>query len=186
MRALLALALLLPLSAARAQDDEKLSIQPHLVGLHLGDSLRKVKRVYPPARDWPSTHNEKRNVTRYRLSGADTKSFPAHVRALYLGFHWGDLVEIEVVYDDDYSRKETYERLAGDYALMYGSPRRSGDRFWWDDGSVVLRVFPAEVPLGPDGQIVSSTTVPSPSSDDADSVAWRTGVQIFRRSIFSD
>ena len=182
-RALLLAALLLPAAPLRADDEEKIVIQPHLVALHLGDGLSSVQKRYPPTHDWVATHDRKRGVTRYRLDKSDAKNFPAHVQTVYLGFHWGDLVEIEAVYDEDYSRKETYERLAGDYALLYGAPHRSGDRFWWDDGSTVLRVFPAEIPTGRDGVALSSTT--AAGTADQPSVVWRTGVQIFRRSVFT-
>jgi hypothetical protein len=184
MRGLLLALLLLPAAGARAQDDEKISIQPHLVGLHLGDGLKSVQSLYPPARDWSSKRDRKRGITRYRVEKSDAKAFPAHVQTLYLGFRHGDLVEIEAVYDDDYSRKETFEKLAGDYELLYGHPRSSGDRFWWDDGSTILRVFPAEIPAGPDGVGLSSAT--APSGNPPRSVVWRTGAQIFRRSVFAE
>jgi hypothetical protein len=182
--ALLAAALALCVAPVRAQDDDKLSIQPHLAGLYLGSGLGAVQKRYPPTHDWSSTRDRKHGVTRYRLEKGDAKEFPAHVRTLYLGFHWGDLVEIEAVYDEDYSRQETYEKLAGDYELLYGRPRSSGDRFWWDDGSTVLRIFPADLPASPDGAVLPSTAAPS-ASDAAETVAERTGVQIFRRSVFS-
>lgn len=184
MRALLLVLTLLSAAPLSAQDDGGNSIQPHLFDLHLDDSLREVRRHFPPLKKWPATVDKRRGVTRYRVESGDAKGFPPHLRTLYLGFHRGDLVEIEGIYDDDYSRRETYERLAGEYELLYGRPHRSGDRFWWDDGSTVLRVFPAELPAAVDGAILSSATVPSAGATPA-VVAWRTGVQIFRRAVFS-
>jgi len=185
MRALLLLAVLLLPSAPLRADDEKLKIQPHLVDLHLGDGLSSVQELYPPARDWPSTRDKKHGVTRYRVDKADAKKFPAHVQTIYLGFRRGDLVEIEAVYDEEYSRRETYEQLAVDYSLLYSAPHRSGDRFWWDDGHVVLRVFPAEIPVGPDGAPLSAAAAAAPNAD-LSTVVWRTGVQILRRSVFAN
>jgi hypothetical protein len=184
MRALLLAALLLPAAPLRAQTEEKLSIQPHLVGLHLGDGMNGIQEQYPPAREWPSTRDKKHGVTRYRVDKADAKKFPAHVQTLYLGMRRGSLVEIEAVYDEDYSRKQTYERLAIDYSLLYSAPHRSGDRFWWDDGSTVLRVFPAEIPVGSDGVALSSAAASAPG--ERPSVVWRTGVQLLHRSVFAN
>ena len=181
MRALL-LILALAAGAARAQDDAPLLVQPHLFGLYLGDGLRDARRRLPPRRAWPYTDDRRLGVRRYRLEAADTKGFPPHLHALYLGFRDGELVEIEGVYDDDYSRRETYDKLARDYELLYGVPHQSQGRFWWDDGRTVLRVFPAELPAAADGAVVSSASVSSPGPS---VLAWRTGVQIFRRSVFA-
>lgn len=62
-------------------------------------------------------------------------------------------------------------KLAGEYALVYGEPRRNGNRFWWSDGRTVLRVFHADVPLDGDG---------------TNAVAWRTAVQVFDQSLAGD
>lgn len=164
MRALLLLALLvLPAArAARADDDEDTPLQRYLVSVQLGDSVEEVRRVYPPADEWPSKTGK--GVTRYRVTRALAKAWPPRVETLFLGFKRGRLVEVEVVYDEKKSRTETVEKLAGQYALVYGEPRRAGDRFWWSDGRTVLRVLPFEVPLPKDGDRA---------------VAWRTAVQVF-------
>lgn len=170
VRLLLVAALLLPaLHAARAQeDDDAPALKRYLISLQLGDDLEEVKRVYPPASDWPPS--ETRNgVTRYRVDRGAAKSYPAQVETFYLGIKRGRLVEIEVVYDEKTSRRKPVERIAGDYALVYGDARRSGDRFWWSDGRTVLRVFPAEVPYAKDGE---------------HAVAWRTAVQVFDQGLF--
>lgn len=169
MRALLLALLIVPaFSAVRAQEDEETpALQRYMVNLRLGDSLEDVRRVYPPAQEWPVV--DARGVTRYKVARGQAKSYPAHVETLYLGFRRGRLVEIEVVYDEKKSREKPVERLAGDYALVYGDSRRSGNRFWWSDGATVLRIFPAEIPLSKDGDAA---------------VAWRTAVQIFNRGLF--
>jgi hypothetical protein len=174
MRALLFVLMLLPaFSAARAEDDEAEeapAIQRYLEHIQLGDSISQVKRVYPPATDWPGTDQVNSGVTRYKLERGTTKVFPARVETLYLGFKRDRLVEIEIVYDEKRSRAQTVEKLAGEYALVYGEARRSDERFWWSDGRTVLRVFPAEIPIKKDG---------------AHAVEWRTAVQVFERGLSS-
>ncbi len=170
MRALLLALLLLPaLPAARAAgDDETPAIQRYLVDVKLGDGIETVRRIYPPASEWPATEQANAGVKRYKLERLTTKQFPRRVETLFLGFKRGRLVEIEVVYDAKKSADQPVEKLAGEYALSYGEPTRSGDRFWWSDGRTVLRVFPAEVPLAKDGD---------------HAVSWRTAVQVFDREL---
>ena len=170
VRALLLAALILPtVPAVRAQDDDQATpIQRSLAGLHLGGSLRSVRRIYPPALEWPSTVEKRAGVTRYRVERAAAKAFPARVETLYLGFKKGSLVEIEAVYDEEKSRAQTVEKLAGEYALAYGEAKRAGESFRWSDAKTVLRIFPAETPIAADGK---------------NAVAWRSAVQIFDRSL---
>jgi hypothetical protein len=146
----------------------------------LGDAFKSVQKTYPPKKDWPSTVDRRRGVTRYKLDATLVKRFPEHVQILYLGFHGfgaGSLVEMEAVYDEAYTRKESSEQLAGEYSLLYGPAKHNGDRFWWSDGKTVLRVFPAEIPLGRGGE--DGDVEPRKS-------AWRTAVQFFRQSVFED
>lgn len=169
MRALLLAFLILPAAfPARAQEDEEaVTIQRYLVSLQLGDNIEEVRRVYPPASEWPAVDN-KGGVTRYRVERSMAKAFPSRVETLFVGFKKGRLVEIQVVYDEKKSRSQTVNKLAGEYALVYGEARRSGNRFWWSDGKTVLRVFHADIPLAKDGD---------------NAVAWRTAVQIFDQSL---
>jgi hypothetical protein len=166
---LLALLLLPALPAARARaGDDSVSIQRYLVSLQLGDDIEEVRRVYPPASEWPVA--EKRGgVTRYRVERPMTKEFPPRAEILFVGFKKGRLVEIQVVYDKKKSADWTVNKLAGEYALVYGEPRRAGDRFWWTDGKTVMRVFNFTVPLAQDGK---------------NAVAWRTAVQVFDEGVF--
>jgi hypothetical protein len=172
VRALLLALLILPaFPSARAEDDEEPpKLQRYLVDVQLGDGIEEVRRVYPPATDWPSVDQANAGVTRYKLERGTAKVFPARVETLYLGFKRDKLVEIEVVYDEKKSRAETVEKVAGEYSLVYGEPKRSDERFWWTDGRTVLRVFPAEIPIVNDG---------------AHAVAWRTAVQVFDHSLYS-
>ena len=169
MRALLLALSFLPLMslAPRAEDEESTAIQRYMVSLQLGDSLEEVRRVYPPAAEWPATES-KNGVKRYRVQRGMAKVFPANVDTLFVGFKKGKLVEIEVIYDAKKSREKPAEKLAGAYALVYGEPRRVGDRFFWSDGDTVLRVFPAELPVVQDGERA---------------LAWRTAVQIFNKGL---
>jgi hypothetical protein len=171
VRALLLAALILPvlLPAARAQEEDEIpAMQRYLAHITLGDDIERVRGVYPPAQDWPSTVDARTGVTRYAVERGQAKVFPPHAEKLYLGFIKDRLVEIEVVYDEKQSRAQTVEKLAGAYALVYGEAKRSDDRFWWSDGKTVLRVFPAEIPLVKDGE---------------HAVSWRTAVQLFDRGL---
>ena len=172
MRALLA-ALILPVflhGAARSQGDDVPLLRRDLVGLSLGDSLGRVRRLYPPVEAWPGTVDRRTGVTRYRVEPGKAKTFPAHAEMLYLGFKRKKLVEIELVYDEERSRVQTVEKKVREYALIYGGEKRTADdRFWWSDGKTVLRVFNAELPVAGDG---------------AHAVALRTAVQIFDRGLF--
>lgn len=169
MRALLLAFLILPaFPGARAQENEEsVTIQRYLVSLQLGDNIEEVRRVYPPASEWPTADN-KGGVTRYRVEKGMAKAFPSRVETLFVGFKKGRLVEIQIVYDEKKSRSQTVNKLAGEYALVYGEPRRSGNRFWWSDGKTVLRVFHADIPLAKDGD---------------NAVAWRTAVQVFDQDL---
>lgn len=171
MRSLLLALLMLPaFPAARAEEDEQIQpIQRYLVSLQLGDGLEEVRRIYPPASEWPSSVDPRGRITRYRVEKGWAKRFPQKVQMLYLGFRKSRLVEIQVVYDAAFSREKTHEKLAGEFALLYGEASRSGDRFWWSDSSTVLRVFPAELPVLKDGE---------------KSVEWRTAVQIYQKGVF--
>lgn len=174
MRAWLLALLILPVfpRAARAQDDEyddTPALQRYLVHVELGDGLERVRRVYPPAQEWPATVEARTGVTRYKVERGSAKTFPSKIETLYLGFKKGVLVEIEIVYDEKESRALTVGKVAGEYALVYGEARRRNDLFFWSDGKTVLRVFPAEIPIAKDG---------------ANAVAWRTAVQVFDQSLF--
>ena len=175
MRSLFLAALILPAffqGAARAQeDDETQAVQRYLAHLHLGDSLRRVKKAYPPVSDWPSTKEPRTGVTRYRVERAAAKEFPPHTQTLYLGFKSGDLVEIEVVYDEEQSRAHTVEKVAGEYALIYGEAKRTDERYYWSDGKTVLRVFSAEIPVAKD------------AAHGEHAVVWRTAVQVFDHAL---
>jgi len=169
VRRLLLAALLLPaFPAARAQDEEAPALQRYLISLQLGDGIEDVRRIYPPAQEWP-TLLDPRGVTRYKVERDWTKFFPKKVQTFHVGFKKGRLVEIQVVYDEKFSKSKTYEQLAAEFALIYGEPHRSGDRFWWSDSNTVLRVFPAELSVLRDGEKV---------------VEWRTSVQVYEKSVF--
>lgn len=168
MRALLAAVFLLAAPAA-AQDDETPPVQRYLAELQLGDSFEDVTRIYPPASDWPSWIDPRGRVKRYKLERGMAKAFPAWTQVMNLGFRRGRLVEIQIIYDAKRTREKPHEELAADFSLIYGEARRENERFWWSDGTTVLRVFPAEIPALKDG---------------AKAVEWRTSVQILDEGLY--
>lgn len=144
------LALLLFCAPAPAQDE--LPLQRYLVDLYLGDSLETIQKVYPPAQEWPEHMEPRVKVRRYRVAQALAKRFPEHVEFMWLGLRRGRLVEIELVYDAEYTRQKSAEALAADLALTYGAPKRSGDKFVWSDRSTVLRVKNYALAVAKDGE----------------------------------
>ena len=165
-RLLACLALVAALSVPAPAQEETPPVQRHLAELYLGDSLDDVRLVYPPAQEWPSSR-ERGGIRRLRVEREYAKSLPPEIETLWLGFKRDRLVEVQVVYTIAYSRKKSAEQLAGDFSLVYGEPRRSNDKFWWADGSTVLRVFNAHIPAGAEG-----------------SVEMRTSAQILERGLF--
>ena len=133
--------------AGLALAEEELSIQRAINDLQLGDSLRTVEKIYPPLQDWPSYVEPRGGVNRIRIERGSAQSLPAHIETLWLGFKKDRLVEIKIVYDALYTREKPQEELAGDLALIYGEPRRSGNRIWWSDGATVLRALNEPVPV---------------------------------------
>lgn len=166
MRGLLA-ALLLAAAPAFAGSDEP--IRPDMAGLRLGDTLDEVQSIYPPATDWPSWIDPRGRVKRYKVERAMAKAFPTWTSVMNLGFRRGRLVEIQLIYSAERTRQRPHEELAADYSLKYGEPQREDARFWWSDGSVVLRVFPAEIPVVRDGQ---------------KAVEWRTSEQVLVEGLY--
>ena len=173
MRALLLALLILPAlaPAARAQedDDEDTPLQRYLVHVQLGDGLERVRRVYPPAQEWPATIEPRTGVTRYKVERGNAKEFPPKVETLYLGFKKGRPGR-----DRGGLRREAvprpHRRESGGGVrarLRRGAANRRplllvGRR-------TVLRVFPAEIPITKDGE---------------HAVSWRTAVQVFDKGLF--
>ena len=163
----LALFLTTPPLPARAEDSPP--IQRHLAYLHLGDSLETVQKIYPPARDWPSYVEPRGHVTRIKVESYFAKKFPQKVDTIWLGFKGGSLVEIQLIYDEEYTAQKTVEDLAGDLALIYGEASRTEDKFWWMDDATVLMVFYTQVPMIRAGRRV---------------VEMRTTIQLMERALF--
>ena len=150
-RLLLSLLLLMPLvPAVRAYTDdpeEDIPIQRYLKNLYLGDTLEVIRRIYPPAREWPSYIEPRGQVKRYRVERAYAKKFPRRVQTMWLGMKKGRLVEIKLIYDARYTRKKGADKLAGDLALIYGKPKYTQGKYWWSDGKTVMRIFYEELPI---------------------------------------
>lgn len=167
MRLLATALLLLGASWAKAGDD---AIQRYLADLYLGDSLSTAQKLYPPTRDWPKYLEPRGRVNRIKVESRAAKKFPAHVETMWLGFKSDRLVEVELIYDAQYTREKSLDELASDLALIYGEPKRGEDRFWWSDGKTVLRTLSVSVPaLDREGQ---------PSSE------LRTALQLFNAGLF--
>jgi hypothetical protein len=169
VRPLLLLALLAVPAVAYNDYDDPPPIQRYLAELELGDSLKDVQRIYAPAHPWSSHIEPRGRVTRYRVERSAAKSFPLWAQELVLGFKRGRLVDIQVIYDAERSRKKTFEDLARDISLTYGEGERSGNKFWWVDGNTVMRVFPVEVPTLKDG---------------VSGAEWRTSFQILEKDLY--
>lgn len=165
---LLVVALLCP-ARLLAED----AIQPTLAHLRLGDSLRSIQRIYPPAKDqpkWPSYVEPRGRVERVRVERSYLKKPIANVDTMWLSFKSGRLVEIQLIYDAAYTRTNSVDALATQWLSIYGEPHRTDEgRYWWSDGSTVLRVFYAEVPL---------------AEGKSQSVELRTSVQLFEQDVF--
>ena len=102
---LAALALLSPAAAPPASSEDEASIQRYLGHLYLGDTLEEVRRVYPPAQEWPSFVEPRGHVTRIRVERGYVKSMPLDIDTLWLGMKKGRLVEIQLVYDAGFTRR---------------------------------------------------------------------------------
>ncbi|MFA6002595.1 MAG: hypothetical protein WC881_00855 [Elusimicrobiota bacterium] len=161
--------MLLAWPAAAQAPDEIQPIQRHLEKLYLGDSLSSVQRIYRPTQEWPSYIEPRGRVKRVRVERAYAKNLPAGIATIWLGFKLDRLVEVQIIYDQDYTRQHPADEIAGGYALIYGEARRSEEKFWWSDSRTVLRVYNAELP----GRKVAGK-----------SVEMRTSVQIFERDLF--
>jgi hypothetical protein len=141
----LPLAALLAAAAVRAAAEE---IQRQLIHLRLGFSLKQVQQVYKPKQNWPSYVEPRGHVNRVRVERAYLEKPDPRIETMWLGFRRGSLCEIQLVYDAAYTRDKSPEELAADWSDIYGAPRRTDDgRYYWSDGSTVLHIFHAEVPV---------------------------------------
>ena len=163
----LLLAALAALAPARAQDD--VPIQRYLAHLYLGDSLEVIQKVYPPAREWPSYREPRGGVRRYRVEREFAKSMPIGVETMWVGLKRDRLVEVQLVYDEEFTRRRPLEALARELSLTYGEPQRTDGKFWWTDGSTVLRAFHYEHKLVSDG---------------GTGIELRTALQLMEESLF--
>lgn len=166
MRPLVALLVLLA-SAASVSAEE---IQRQLIHLRLGYSLKKVQSIYRPAQNWPSYVEPRGHVNRVRVERAYMREPDPKIETMWLGFKRGDLVEIQLIYDAEYTRQKSAEELAADWAVIYGAPKRTEDgRYIWNDGRTVLHIFAAEVPVLQDKRQVTEL---------------RTSIQLIERGLF--
>lgn len=148
--------------STRAQGDEETPpIFRHAADLRLGDAFESARRTYSALSN-EACETARGGVKLCRVERGAGK-FPAGVETLRLSFRRGRLVAIEQGFDAKTSGTRSVEKLAGDYALDYGVPRRTGDSFFWSDGKTDLRVFARKIPV---------------VQEKAHVVAWRTAVRI--------
>lgn len=166
MRALLLAALLLAAPAFAGE-----TIQPTLLHLRIGDKLKDVQRIYAPAKDqpvWPSYVDPRGRIQRVRVERSYLRKPIRSVDTLWLGFKRNRLVEIQIVYDMDFTRANSVDSVASEWLSIYGDANRSDDGgYWWSDGNTVLRVMNARIPVG-----------------DGSAVELRTSVQLFEQGVF--
>lgn len=136
---------LLPFVRVSAESFEEVEVQRYLLDLYLGDSRDDIEAIYPMVRTWPSYLEPRRQINRIKLQEVSTKRFPNGVDILWLGMKKDTLVEIQVIYDAQYSREKPADQLAADIALIYGEPQHTGSKFWWNDGTTVMRVYATEI-----------------------------------------
>ncbi|HAH08064.1 MAG TPA: hypothetical protein DCM05_16330 [Elusimicrobia bacterium] len=140
-RAVSLLALLLVLSAVPASAAR---IQRLLADLQLGDTRDMVEKVYPPKKTWKVV-KDKAGFERITLVPGDAKGFPETLAELRLTLRRGRLVLIQLVYDEDASRKTPLNELVGELSLAYGEARRAGQAYWWSGSGAVVRARQAEL-----------------------------------------
>lgn len=169
MRALLAVLAFSAILPAAAFAQEEVSVQRYLAHLTLGDSLKDVQKIYVPTQEWPSYIEPRGHVKRIKVERASVKSMPRPIDILWLGMKKGRLVEIQLVYEAEHTRKKSVEALAGDLALIYGEPKSADGKYWWSDGKTVIRVFTAEVPALIEGE---------------KGVEFRTSLQLMEEGLF--
>ncbi|MFA6092360.1 MAG: hypothetical protein WCU88_11380 [Elusimicrobiota bacterium] len=129
------------LPCARAQ-----GLQRYLASLRIGDTLEDIRKIYPPLKSGSSYKEPGGEIVRIEADRKESKRFPVNVSRMRLRLRKGHLVHLQLIYDDDYSRRRSLEDLVMDYSLIYGEPRRRGEAYWWGDSSVVLRLGNIELP----------------------------------------
>lgn len=121
-------------------------IDRYLASMRLGDTLEKIRSIYPPVKEWPSYDEPGSSMTRVDILREQARAFPAHVSFIRLSLREGRVRRIVLVYDKRQSRRKPLDKLVRELSLKYGEPRRRDLRYWWrDKGTVVLAAY-AELP----------------------------------------
>lgn len=157
LTALLALLAALPGLPAAAQADA-VPVQRYLESLKLGDRLEDVRVIYPPVRDWSKSREPSGGVERIIIQRGQAKYLPEVVESMTLGFRRNRLVQLEVIYGRDFSKKKPLERVVGDLSLQYGEPRRQGESyFWWDSATALVAATAAQPDPSGKGEVLRTT-----------------------------
>src|SRR5947208_2240531 len=85
-------------------------------------------------------------IIRIEVERAQAKSFPAAVSMMRLWLKWKRLVRVQMIYEKEYSRRKPLSKIVTDYEVIYGEPRRTGLKYFWQDSSTVMRASNAELP----------------------------------------
>lgn len=137
--------LLLALAPARAETPP---IQKYLASLRLGDTMDEIERIYPPTRKWTKFREPGGAVIRIIIERGFSKWMPKHVNTVRLGMKRGRLIHIQLIYDKKESRRKPVGEMVLDLSLIYGEPRRAGDKYFWWDGGRVIAVSNTAIPSG--------------------------------------
>lgn len=143
--------LLLLLAIAAGAEDYK-PVPRKLADVYFGDRLEDVRRLYPPAAEWPSYVEPRGQVKRYRLARQYLKTPEQHVDTMFVGFKNGGVVEVQLIYTSAATASTPVERLVRELELDHGPTHRSGSVFYWNDGRTVMRAFYEPVQVLRDGR----------------------------------
>jgi len=160
---LLAVLILLP-GFARASD---VPIKRELHHVKLGCTLGRVRKTFPPTKEWIKVREPNGGLVRIDIDRESARSFSPDVEKMQLGFHWGLLAYLKVIYTKAHTKERPIDKVVTEYAVDYGEPRRDGEMYFWKDGSTVLRVSEAELPAAK-----------------GKGVELRTAIEVMNRSVF--
>jgi hypothetical protein len=114
----------------------------------------------------------KGGITRFSIRRDQAKKFPTEAEILNVGMsRWGNIVEIQVIYHEAFTRRKSAEQLAAELSLEFGPFKRNETRYWWADGDTVLRVSNHSLPVLKDGK---------------EARELRTAIQVMDRSLFRE
>ena len=133
-------------AASGAEEEERRPIQRQLENVGLGDSLRRVRKLYPPLRQWAPVREGGGELLRYELERGSAKNLGPEIELLRVGARDGRVSRVQAVYDERCATRKPLEELVVDLSMKYGEPTRRGMVYSWRDQRTLLRVFNEELP----------------------------------------